>query len=130
MEPSSSIFISGPLAARRAADLQLAWIDAADDVQDAYLAWHRVERAERDNAFTAYQAALDREEAAGDAIARCQWPAQIKLSLRARDMASDRSATPSLRWMLRVCVLIAESFAAAGGSAASRRSGETSSVAL
>jgi hypothetical protein len=68
MEPSSSIFISGPLAARRAADLQLAWIDAADDVQDAYVAWHRAEPAERDNSFTAYRAALDREEAAACAL--------------------------------------------------------------
>jgi hypothetical protein len=68
MEPSSSIFMSGPLGARRSADLQLAWLDAADDVQDAYGAWLRAERTERANAFTAYQAALDREEAAARAL--------------------------------------------------------------
>jgi hypothetical protein len=68
MEPSSSIFLSGPLGVRRSADLQLAWIDAADDVQDAYGGWLRAERAERTNAFTVYQAALDREEAAARAL--------------------------------------------------------------
>jgi hypothetical protein len=68
MEPSHGIFISGPLAARRSADLQLAWVDAADDVQDAYVVWLRAERAERADAFTAYQAALDREEAAARAL--------------------------------------------------------------
>ena len=67
MEPSS-IFLTGPLAARRSAYLQLAWVDAADDVQDAYAAWLHAERAERTNAFTAYQAALDREEAAAHAL--------------------------------------------------------------
>ena len=60
--------MSGPLAARRSANLQLAWIDAADDVQDAYAAWLRADRTERANAFTAYQAALDREEAAARAL--------------------------------------------------------------
>jgi hypothetical protein len=68
MEPSPSIFISGPLAGRRSADLQLAWLDAADDVQDAYRTWLGSARAERANAFTAYQAALDREEAAARAL--------------------------------------------------------------
>ena len=60
--------MSGPLAARRSADLQLAWIDAADDVQDAYAAWLWADRTEQANAFTAYQAALDREEAAARAL--------------------------------------------------------------
>jgi hypothetical protein len=68
MEPSTSIFLTGPLAGRRSADLQLAWVDAADDVHDAYAAWLRVERAERADAFAAYQAALDREEAAARAL--------------------------------------------------------------
>ena len=58
----------GPLGAQRSADLQLAWLDAADDVQDAYGAWLRAKRAERANTFTAYQAALDREEAAARAL--------------------------------------------------------------
>jgi hypothetical protein len=68
MRPSSSIFRSGPLAARRSADLQLAWLDAAADVQDAYAAWLRAARADRPDAFIAYQAALDREEAAARAL--------------------------------------------------------------
>ena len=68
MEPSTSIFLTGPLAGRRSADLQLAWVDAADDVDDAYAAWLRAERAERADAFAAYQAALDREEAAARAL--------------------------------------------------------------
>jgi hypothetical protein len=68
MKPSSSIFISGPLAARRSADLQLAWLDAADDVQDSYAAWLRAEPGDRADAFIAYQAALDREEAAARAL--------------------------------------------------------------
>lgn len=68
MEPSSSIFLSGPLAGHRSADLQLAWVDAADDVHDAYAAWLRAERTERANTFAAYRAALDREEAAARAL--------------------------------------------------------------
>ena len=68
MEPSSSIAIGGPLGGRRWADLVLAWVDAADDVQDAYAAWLRAERAERATGFTVYQAALDREEAAARAL--------------------------------------------------------------
>ena len=68
MEPSRGIFISRAPAARPSADLQLAWVDAADDVQDAYVVWLRAERAERADAFTAYQAALDREEAAARAL--------------------------------------------------------------
>lgn len=60
--------MSGPLAARRSVDLQLAWLDAADDVHDAYSAWLRADRTERADAFTAYQAALDREEAAAHAL--------------------------------------------------------------
>ena len=68
MKPSPSIFLTGPLAGRRSADLQLAWVDAADDVHDAYAAWLRAERAERANTFAAYHAALDREEAAARAL--------------------------------------------------------------
>jgi hypothetical protein len=68
MGPSSSLFTSGPLAARRSADLLLAWLDAAEDVQDAYVAWLGAERADRANGFAVYQAALDREEAAAGAL--------------------------------------------------------------
>jgi hypothetical protein len=68
MRSSPSIFTSGALAARRSADLQLAWLDATDDVQEAYLAWRDADRAARSEAFLVYQAALDREEAAARAL--------------------------------------------------------------
>jgi hypothetical protein len=68
MRPSSSILVDGLLGARRSADLQLAWLDAADDAQDAYAAWLNAERCDRADAFIAYQAALDREEAAARAL--------------------------------------------------------------
>ena len=60
--------MSGPLAARRSADLLLAWLDAADDVHDAYAAWLRAERPAGATAFVVYQAAVDREEAAARAL--------------------------------------------------------------
>ena len=66
MRSSPLIFTSG--AARRSADLQLAWQDAADDVHESYLAWRDAERGERTQAFIVYQAALDREEAAARAL--------------------------------------------------------------
>jgi hypothetical protein len=62
MRSSPPTFSSG--AARRSADLRLAWLDAANDVHEAYLCWRDAERAQRAEAFIAYQAALDREEAA------------------------------------------------------------------
>jgi hypothetical protein len=62
------IFTSGALSARRTADLQLAWLDAADDAHEAYLAWRDANRAEQAAGFLAYQAALDREEAAARAL--------------------------------------------------------------
>jgi hypothetical protein len=62
MRPSQLTFTSGPTG--RSADLQLAWLDAADDVHEAYLAWRDAERAEEPEAFIVFQAALDREEAA------------------------------------------------------------------
>jgi hypothetical protein len=60
----SSPFISTSGAGPRPADLQLAWLDAADEVHEAYLAWRDAERAEEAEAFIVFQAALDREEAA------------------------------------------------------------------
>jgi hypothetical protein len=69
MRPSPSIFTSGAFAARRSADLQVAWLDAADDAHESYLAWRDADRAERDDAFVVYNAALDREEAAARALA-------------------------------------------------------------
>ncbi|MBV9192943.1 MAG: hypothetical protein JO168_02280 [Solirubrobacterales bacterium] len=66
MRSSPLIFNSG--AARRAADLQMAWVDAADDVHESYLAWRDADRSERRAAFLVYEAALDREEAAARAL--------------------------------------------------------------
>jgi hypothetical protein len=70
MSTSQSTFTGGALAARRSADLQLAWFDAADDAYEAYLAWRDAERGARAEAFVVYQAALDREEAAAHALQR------------------------------------------------------------
>ena len=61
--PSSDVF-----ADRRATNLQLAWIDAADDADEAYLAWRDADRADERRAFDVYRAALDREEAAARAL--------------------------------------------------------------
>jgi hypothetical protein len=69
MRPSPSTFTSGAAAFRRSADLQLAWLDAADDAHEAYLAWRDADRAEEADAFVVYRAALDREEAAARALA-------------------------------------------------------------
>jgi hypothetical protein len=68
MRSSTSIFTSVALAARRSADLHLAWLDAADDAHEAYLAWRDTDRTQRSEAFVVYQAALDREEAAARAL--------------------------------------------------------------
>ena len=68
MSSSPSIFTSGTLLARRLADLRLAWLDAADDAHEAYLAWRDGDRAESPRAFRVYRAALDREEAAARAL--------------------------------------------------------------
>jgi hypothetical protein len=64
MRSSASIITTGTFAARRSADLQLAWLDAADDAHEAYVAWRDADRAEQYEAFLVYHAALDREEAA------------------------------------------------------------------
>jgi hypothetical protein len=68
MRPSSTIFTTGAFASRRSADLQLAWLDAADDAHEAYVAWRDADRSEQPNAFLVYRAALDREEAAARAL--------------------------------------------------------------
>jgi hypothetical protein len=68
MRPSLNIFTTGVLAARQAVDLRSAWLNAAHNVHDAYLAWRDAERSDRTPAFLAYQAALDREEAAARAL--------------------------------------------------------------
>jgi hypothetical protein len=67
MRTSPLIFTSGALA-RRSAELRLAWRDAADDACEAYLAWRDSDRPDQADAFTAYHAALDREEAAARAL--------------------------------------------------------------
>jgi hypothetical protein len=68
MKPPASIITTGTFAARRSADLQLAWLDAADDAHEAYVAWRDADRSERSDAFLVYHAALDREEAAARAL--------------------------------------------------------------
>lgn len=68
MRSPSGILPGGAFAAWRCAGLQLAWVDAADDCREAYLAWRDADRTERPEAFLAYQAALDREEAAAGAL--------------------------------------------------------------
>jgi hypothetical protein len=72
---SSPLIFTGR-EARRSANVQLAWLDAADDVREAYLAWRDADRAQRAEAFLAYNAALDREEAAARTL-------QLELSGRA-----------------------------------------------
>ncbi len=62
------MFSGGPLAAPRWTDLLLAWSDAADDAQAAYLAWRQADRADWADAFVVFRAALDREEAAARAL--------------------------------------------------------------
>ncbi|HUO74565.1 MAG TPA: hypothetical protein VMU39_27590 [Solirubrobacteraceae bacterium] len=59
---------TGVFADRRTANLQLAWIDAADDAHEAYLAWRDAEAADESLAFVVYRAALDREETAARAL--------------------------------------------------------------
>ena len=70
MRTSPSILPSGVFAGRRSADLQLAWLDAADDAYEAYLLWRDAARADQADAFVVYRAALDREEAAAYALQR------------------------------------------------------------
>jgi hypothetical protein len=59
---------AGAFADRRAANLMLAWLDAADDAEEAYIAWRDGDRVEEPLGFTVYRAALDREEAAARAL--------------------------------------------------------------
>ena len=68
MRTSPGIFSGGPLATRRSTALQLAWLDAADDAREAYLAWRDAGRTEHTGAFLVYLASLDREEAAARAL--------------------------------------------------------------
>jgi hypothetical protein len=82
MGRSPSVFVGGAFAAPRSGDLQLAWLDAAEDAHVAYLAWRDGDRAEEADAFVVYRAALDREEAAARALA-------LQASARARCVRSD-----------------------------------------
>jgi hypothetical protein len=68
MRSSPSTLVSGVYAARRSAELQLAWIDAAEDAHEAYIGWRDADQPEREDAFVVYLAALDREEAAARAL--------------------------------------------------------------
>jgi hypothetical protein len=82
MRTSPSIFMSGALAARRSADLRLAWLDAADDAFEAYVGWQDADRDVETDAFVVYQAALDREEAAARALERQTRTGAGRLRLR------------------------------------------------
>jgi hypothetical protein len=68
MRPSLNIFTTGVHGADRAAELQIAWFDAVDETHETYRAWCGAERGDRGDAFAAYQAALDREQAAARAL--------------------------------------------------------------
>jgi hypothetical protein len=68
MRNSQSFLTGRRLVARPSANLWLAWADAADDAQEAYLAWDDADRTEQAGAFVVYRAALDREEAAARAL--------------------------------------------------------------
>jgi hypothetical protein len=46
----------------------MAWMRAADEAREAYVAWRDVDRGEQQMAFVVYRAALDREEAAARAL--------------------------------------------------------------
>jgi hypothetical protein len=80
MRPSSSIFTGAAFAVRLARDLQVAWLDAADDAHEAYLAWRDADRDQRTEAFVVYHAALDREEAAARALQTqaARWPQRVR----------------------------------------------------
>jgi hypothetical protein len=68
MRSSSGILAGGALATWRSTGLQLAWLGAADDVREAYLGWRDADRPGQSEAFLVYEAALDREEAAAQAL--------------------------------------------------------------
>ena len=68
MHHPHTVFVKRGLAARRSAELLIAWMDAADEAHSAYLAWRDADRGEQHTAFIVYRAALDREEAAARAL--------------------------------------------------------------
>jgi hypothetical protein len=68
MRTSAHIPPGGPIAAPRWTDVLLAWSDADDDANAAYLAWRDADRSGEADAFVVYRAALDREEAAARAL--------------------------------------------------------------
>ncbi len=78
MQAFPSLFTSGALGLRRAADLKLAWLDAADDAHEAYINWQDADRGAEADAFAVYQAALDREETAA-----CNLQLQLHMSAEA-----------------------------------------------
>jgi hypothetical protein len=68
MRISTTTFNHTSPAIWRSADLQLAWVDAADDASEAYMAWRDADSADQQMAYFVYRAALDREEAAARAM--------------------------------------------------------------
>jgi hypothetical protein len=68
MRTSAHIPRGGLVAGPRWTDVLLAWSDADDDANAAYLAWRDADRSGETDAFVVYRAALDREEAAARAL--------------------------------------------------------------
>ena len=68
MRTSAHISRGGLVASPRWTDVLLAWSDADDDANAAYLAWRDADRSGEADAFVVYRAALDREEAAARAL--------------------------------------------------------------
>jgi hypothetical protein len=68
MRTSAHIPPGGVVAGPRSTDVLLAWSDADDDANAAYLAWRDADRSGEADAFVVYRAALDREEAGARAL--------------------------------------------------------------
>jgi hypothetical protein len=73
MRPSPNTRTDQAFASPRSADLLLAWVDAADDAQAAYVVWRDADRADQADAYCVYRAAIDREEAAARALQFEAW---------------------------------------------------------
>jgi hypothetical protein len=52
-------------------ELACAWREATDESLEAYEAWRAAEAEDKPERFAVYRAAIDREDAAASALARC-----------------------------------------------------------
>jgi hypothetical protein len=59
-----------PAALLLAFELRDAWRAARDEARRAYVVWRDAPRSAKSDAYTAYRAAADREDAAAEAYAR------------------------------------------------------------